>query len=88
MSIAACNNPGLSLKTIKFALSESLGTKNIGVMPMQWKVQSIEVIYLFIFLPSYTLDAMVTPQVLSACGVWGVKTGVQISRREFHTHKF
>ena len=75
MSIAACNNPGLSLKTIKFALSESLGTNNIGVMPMQWKAQSTEDFFFF-FLPPSTLSEMVTPQVLSACGVWGVRVGV------------
>ena len=23
---------------------------------------------------------------ISACGVWGVRAGVQVSRREFHTH--
>ena len=29
---------------------------------------------------------MVTPQVLSACGVWGVKVKVQVSKKKFHTH--
>ena len=29
---------------------------------------------------------MVTLQVLSAYGVWGVRVGVQVSRRELHTY--
>lgn len=31
MSIAACNNPGLLLKTIKFALCESLQNKEFSI---------------------------------------------------------
>ena len=23
---------------------------------------------------------------ISACGVWGIRVGIQVSRREFHTH--
>ena len=37
--------------------------------------------------PTHTFGAVVTPQVsISTCGVWGARAGVQVSRRELHTH--
>ena len=36
--------------------------------------------------PPHTLGAMVHSTSISACGVWGVRIGVQVSRRKLYTH--